>query len=177
MRGLADLGGASKQMRFFTFEWATGEDSERDPVTDYAQFLSAADLAEPVRQLATSISLNEALLDCVVFNSAARELRLSLITGDLQVGYWRTEITYLGAVVKNQEVLSQAVANRSSEVWYDEFGVLAKQPSHSFLLVPENFRRATKGQEFNIEFTSFGFVQHAVSKRSLSTVHDVSVWC
>ncbi|MDL2398630.1 hypothetical protein [Rhizobium mayense] len=102
-------------------------------------------------------------------------MRLLLLTGDLQTGYRRTEISYTDAEVKNQEVLARALNDRPTEVSYDELAVVGKRLSHDFLLAPKNLRGAT-GQEFGIEFTSVSYTQHAVPNRVLATTDNVSVW-
>src|SRR5262249_14349951 len=149
-------------MRFFTFEWATGDESESDPIKDYNRFLSSLNRSDPVYLFATSISLNDALLDRVHFNSTKRELTLLLLTGDLQVGYWRTELCYTDVSIYGQDVLTGALNNRPTEVWYDEFASNGDRLSHNFLLAPDSLSDA-KAEEFGIEFTSFAYVQHPTS--------------
>lgn len=162
-------------MDYFTFDWAMGNESDVDAIGDYSRFLTSLDPAGAVWQFATTISLNDALLDKVVFNRSEGELKLLLLTGDLQVGYWRSELTYTGVTLHGERVLADALDRRPTEVWYDEFTCRGERLCHNFLLAPTDLGQATTG-EFGIEFVSFSYTQEAVTSRTLATEHNTSVW-
>ncbi|WKL57536.1 hypothetical protein Q1W73_00685 [Asticcacaulis sp. ZE23SCel15] len=102
-------------------------------------------------------------------------MKLLLLTGDLQVGYWRTEFVYSGARILNLPVLQLALTQRPTEIWYDEFTQENDRSSHSFLLAPKEMRGAV-AQEFRIEFDQFDYSQKPQKLRRLATPHDVSEW-
>ncbi|ACM35868.1 MULTISPECIES: hypothetical protein [Rhizobium/Agrobacterium group] len=151
-------------MQFFTLEWATGDQDDGDPVAEYSQFLSTLDKDSAVYTFATSVSLNDAIIEHAVFEQASKRLKLVLLTGDLQIGYWRTEIQYTHATIMGREILVEALHEHPTEIWYDEFFSNNDRLSHGFLLVP---RRLSDGlsQEFSVQFTSFSYTQHAVANR------------
>ncbi|TWF49805.1 hypothetical protein [Neorhizobium alkalisoli] len=161
-------------MRFFTSEWATGDD-ESDAVANQQNFLNSLDPDDPVYSFATSVNLHDARLDRVVFDSATRHLKLLLLSGDLQVGYWRTEISYADAAVQGRDILAAALDTRSAEVWYDEFYLADNRMTHAFLLVPESLRGSV-AQEFEITFTSFSYTQQPIEGRVLATADNISIW-
>lgn len=94
-------------MQFFTLEWATGDQDDGDPVAEYSQFLSTLDKDSAVYTFATSVSLNDAIIEHAVFEQASKRLKLVLLTGDLQIGYWRTEIQYTHATIMGRRSWSR----------------------------------------------------------------------
>lgn len=162
-------------MRFFTSEWARGEDHDHDPVSQYQRFLDTLDPASPVHQFVMSVNLNDAILDRAVYDSMQKSLQLFLITGDLQVGYWSTEINYVDAEINGRIVLSDALDDRRSEILYDEFSLEGNGFLHQFLLVPKT-RRKTEDQEFGIRFSSFSYRQRSINERAVTALENVSVW-
>ncbi|MUZ71220.1 hypothetical protein GOZ90_00895 [Agrobacterium vitis] len=154
-------------MQFFTSEWATGDQDDGDPVAEYTRFLSTLDKDSAVYAFATSVSLNDAIIEHAVFEQASKSFKLVLLTGDLQIGYWRTEIQYTDATLIEREILARGLHEHPSEIWYDEFFSNSNRLSHSFLLVP---RRLSDGlsQEFSVQFTSFSYTQHAVANRAIT---------
>ncbi len=164
-------------MKYFTFELATG-DSDLDwdeVIQSYNRSLESFGQASSVWQFARSISLNDAYIDRVIYNPDSKELKLLLLTGDLQVGYWRTEFVYSGARILNLPVLQLALTQRPTEIWYDEFTQENDRSSHSFLLAPKETRGAV-AQEFSIEFDQFDYSQKPQKLRCLATPDDVSEW-
>ncbi|HLP69244.1 MAG TPA: hypothetical protein VK181_17140 [Rhizobium sp.] len=162
-------------MQFFTFAWATGKETGGDPLPEYDEFLRSFDQTDPAYRFATSVSLNDALLDHAIYDSAAKSLRLLLLTGDMQTGYWRTELRYTDVDVRNREMLTHALEDRPREVWYDEFALLGTRLSHNFLLAPEKLR-AAREEEFGIAFSSFSFTQQTAPDRVLAMTRNQSVW-
>ncbi len=160
-------------MRYFTREWAAGDD-ESDTLGSYNQFLSTLDPHSDVRRFATSINLNDAWLDKVIFNRSEKRLRLLLLTGDRQVGYWHTDLSYSGVHVAGEDVLKRALVTRPSEIWYDEFAKEDEVLSHSFLLAGLGF--SAPQDEFKITFDTFQFSQTPAERRQLKTTNDISTW-
>jgi hypothetical protein len=149
-------------MRYFTFEWATGNESGVDPLEEYSRFLSSLDQSGSVHQFASTESLNDALVDRVVYDSNFKELKLLLLTGDLQRGYWRTELSYTDAVLHGEAVLINAMDCRPTEIWFGEFARQGERLVHNFLLAPKDLRHAS-AREFSIEFGSFNYTQEAAT--------------
>jgi hypothetical protein len=107
---------------------------------------------------------------------ATGSLRLLLLTGSLQAGYWRTELNYGGVVsLEGEAPLKSALSLRPSEVWYDEFVRGADATEHGFLLAPRGGAESSPG-EFRIRFSTFDFTQAPASSRSLATSADRSDW-
>ena len=161
-------------MQYYTFDWATGTD-ETEPGPRYKNFLGTLDPHGRVYRFAVTIGLNDAYLDRIDFDSASGDLRLLLLTGDLQVGYWHTELIYTGAVLENEAELKTALTARPTEIWYDEFSRRDEKLRHSFLLVPENTRKP-RDRQFHIAFETFDYSQRQADGRSLSTQDDASLW-
>jgi hypothetical protein len=161
-------------MKYFTFDWAMGKVEDDQLIDRYNRFLTTLPSQSVVR-FATTIGLNDAYVDRVIYDSRSRELKLLLLTGDLQVGYWRTELSYAGALIGNESILRHALAQRPTEIWYDEFTQDAGRLTHGFLLAPRDLRGA-KAQEFQIEFDAFDYSQILAEERELKTPTDVSEW-
>ena len=154
-------------MQYFTRAWALGDlsDAEFDEIDErYREYIEALDPEEPVRRFATTISLNDAYVDCLDYSDDGLSLRL--LTGDLQRGYWHTLIRYSGgSIVGGREALERAVAVRPTEIWYDEFSAAPPRMVHRFLLV----KPATTEDrgEVSIEFDGFSFSEIPAAGRVL----------
>jgi hypothetical protein len=167
-------------VKYFTSAWASGsmEDSEAAVLTArYARDLAAAfNAGDPVRKFAEQIDLNDAYLDRLEYDPANRRLKLLLLTGSLQVGYWHTEITYGGVVaIEGKDALRSALAIRPTEVWYDEFFLDNGERVHGFLLAPREGAPQDAG-EFAIRFQTFDCAQSASEGRKLRSDRDESDW-
>lgn len=147
-------------MRYITQAWAAGSLSERRSAAvlrDYNKSLEADDIPVEVRRFATTIGLNTAYIDSLGSNAGTLELKL--LTGDLQVGYWRTTLTYLQAHLEGEEVLARAIRQRPTEIWHDEFVGQGSATTHSILLAPKGSRSLRSRGEFHIQFAGFQFSQ------------------
>lgn len=166
-------------MDFFTPEWAAGDldDGEFDRVIQrYQNYLEGMPASAIARRFAGTVSLNDAYLDRVTFDRSAGRLKLLLVTGDNQIGYWRTEIAYSGAhIVVGEDVLRFALSTRPSEVWYDEFSGAPFDLTHGFLLAPQQPMSLASPGEFRIKFRGLSFAQTRAEGRSLATADDQSV--
>lgn len=154
-------------MEHFTRAWALGDlsDDEADKVVDaYRAYIDTLDPGSAVCRFAKTIGLNDAYVDRAI--AASRGIRLRLLTGDQQRGYWHTEITYKNAsVVFGQDALAQAVQNRPTEIWYDEFAGVGAEMVHRFLLVQPS---GTEDRgEVHIQFTGFEFSETPAQGREL----------
>ena len=154
-------------MEHFTRAWAIGElsDEEYDKVLPaYKAYIDALDHDTAVWRFATTVGLNDAFVDRVEIGSG--DVRLQLLTGDGQRGYWHTEITYRNArVAFGQDALAQATENRTTEIWYDEFSGFTSEMVHRFLLV-ETDGTADRGA-VHIEFTAFDYSETPAQGREL----------
>lgn len=156
-------------MEHFTREWASGDLSDQDfdaIAANYSAYLGALEPESAVAKFATSISLHDAWIDRVEQNCDA--LALTLLTGDLQRGYWFTTLRYQGPkVLAGLAALQEAARRRPTEIWYDEFG--GSPPSvHRFLLV-EPGGTADRG-EVHIEFAGFEVSQRSAGDRALEPI-------
>jgi hypothetical protein len=166
-------------MEFFTEAWLSGDpsDDEADKVIEqYHDHLATFDRDGEVYRLATTISLHDAYLDRLTIDNTTGQIDLLLLTGDLQVGYWRTTLSYASArIAEGKSTLARALSSRPTEILYDEFTRTAEGLSHGFLLAPRR-RTQVSGGEFRIDFQDFSFRQESVIGRSLATANDQSVW-
>ncbi|MFA4893101.1 hypothetical protein [Brevundimonas sp.] len=156
-----------KGMEHFTRAWALGDLSDDEAAkveSAYRTYIDTLDHGSAVRQFATTIGLNDALVDRAIIDSG--NVRLRLLTGDQQRGYWHTEITYKNArIVFGQDALAQAVQNRPTEIWYDEFSGGEPEMVHRFLLVQPS---GTEDRgEVRIEFTDLKFSETPAQDRHL----------
>ena len=154
-------------MDYFTRAWAIGElpEEEYDKVLPaYNAYIDALDHCTAVWRFATTIGLNDAWVDRAIIDSG--DMRLQLLTGDRQRGYWHTQISYRNArVVYGQDALVRAVENRPTEIWYDEFSGLTPNMVHRFLLVAPS--ETDDRGEFHIAFTDFDFSEYPAQERAL----------
>jgi hypothetical protein len=157
-------------MDYFTRAWALGEltDSEFDgALANYHDYIGSFDPNSSVRRFATAISLNDAWVDRFIFRPD--QLSLTLLTGDIQRGYWSTEINYVGArIVLGEDALKQAVQHRPTEIWYDEFSGRPAHMVHRFLLVGPH---GTEDRgEVHIEFEDLNFSETRADGRMLPSL-------
>ena len=113
-------------MRYFTRGWHNGEldDDEMAQVeAAYAQRLEAisAGLPGPVLELA-DLNLHDACIEAVLWEPAAKRLRLSLVAFHHSSGYRAVTLTYSGALLGDQRVrtLRDAARDRETEILYSE---------------------------------------------------------
>lgn len=154
-------------MEYFTREWALGELSDEEYETvlrTYQASIDAFDHSSTVWRFATTVGLNDAWVDRV--EAETGDVRLRLLTGDLQRGYRHTELMYRNArVVYGRDALIQAVNNRPTEIWCDEFSGTMPNMVHRFILVEAN-GVADRG-EVHIEFSDFDFSEAPAMSREL----------
>jgi hypothetical protein len=166
-------------MQFFTAAWASGkfDDAEAEGVVArYNDHFATFDHGGMVYRFATTVGLNDAYLDRVIVDSRLDRIELLLLTGDLQVGYWRTTLLYSSARIADGEaVLMRGLSLRPTEIWYDEFTHDLESMSHAFLLAPRRGPLLSQG-EFRIVFKDFNFSQVRAGGRELATGQDESVW-
>jgi hypothetical protein len=166
-------------MQFFTEPWLSGDldgDEELNVIEQYHDHLATFDRDGQLYRLATTISLHDAYLDRLTIDNAAGRIDLLLLTGDLQVGYWRTMLSYSSArIATGKSTLSRGLSSRPTEILYDEFTRTAEGLSHGFLVAPRR-RTQLSGGEFRIDFQDFSFRQEPADGRSLATIDDQSVW-
>ncbi len=154
-------------MEHFTRAWALGgvsDDEAAKVESAYQAYIDALDQGSAVWRFATTIGLNDAFVDQAI--AVSDDIRLRLLTGNQQRGYWHTEIIYKNSrVVFGQDALAQAVQNRPTEIWYDEFSGVDAEMVHRFLLVQPN---GTEDRgEVHIEFTSLEFAETPAQGREL----------
>lgn len=126
------MGTLGVRMKFFTAAWATGElpDEEYEAATPaYAKHLSSLCLPTDLKQLAES-DLHDAVIEAI--DRQGGSLKLSLVTGDLQRGYYSTNITYRGFAFAGSEQLDSA--DEATDILYDEIDRHQGRYVHRFLL-------------------------------------------
>jgi hypothetical protein len=114
-------------MKFFTRAWVNGEvtddDSDRT-VAAYREHVAAISsrLSATVRALAQEISLHDAFVHSIIYDARGRQLEIRLLTGDLQVGYFDSVLTYGSAILDQADVaaLRAAAEDPETELLYDE---------------------------------------------------------
>jgi hypothetical protein len=130
-------------VRFFTRAWHAGElsDEEADLVeTRYAEHLAALlpALPEGMRQRLTSVMLHDAQFIACTVDYRHRRVSMSLVGGDLQLGYSAIDLTYDDVAVDRLDVaaLRSAVANPDTELLCDEVDAENGLFVHRFLSWP-----------------------------------------
>ena len=166
-------------MRYFTAAWASGdldEGASSAVGTQYNRDLTGAfSVDDPLRQFAERVGLNDAYVDRVEWDSSD-SLKLLLLTGSLQAGYWHTELTYSDvSAIEGEDALRASLASRPTEIWYDEFYRDGGAIVHGFLLAPHATKLQSAG-EFAIRFGSFSFTQSPAADRQLKFPSDQSRW-
>jgi hypothetical protein len=117
-------------MRFLTREWHSGLHSDEvaeQVEDDYRRHITAVlpQLPPPLRDLARGVDLHDGLIRLVEVDVAARELRLALRCGDLQVGYFDLDLCYRGVRIDllDRAVLDIIARDPTTEVLYSEVDV------------------------------------------------------
>ena len=113
-------------MIYFTRGWATGELDEAEweaASAAYRRRLAEIfpSLPATLARLAAEISLNDGLIESARWSPSRKELRLSLVCGDLQQGYSLVELVYGGVLTTGCiDAIRRAVDERGVDLWYDE---------------------------------------------------------
>jgi hypothetical protein len=120
-------------MKYFTQQWMRGDmtDEKSDAIVPaYWDYLATLLPKMPpvVRELATTINIHDGLIEMVVFDRAAQQLRLELLVGDLHEGYASIHLCYSSAVFETG-TLKVIASDSESEALYDEVDV---QPDGRF---------------------------------------------
>ena len=126
-------------------EWDRALEAYRARIAEIAPRLPNALL-----RLTRDVSLHDGLIECVIWHPAKRRLRLSLVCGDVQSGYFLVQLTYDGAMLGGGRVdsLRRAAESRESESLYDEVDIEDDgRFSHRLLFSPR--------EEVTIEFERF----------------------
>jgi hypothetical protein len=154
-------------MEYFTRAWALGDLSDEASdriVDDYNSYIATLDKTAAVWRFGTTVGLNDAWIDR--FAAVDGNVSLKLLTGDNQRGYWHTDLTYERArVLVGLDVLEQAVQQRPTEIWYDEFSGHSPEMVHRFLLVRPGGTES-RG-EVHIGFSGFRFSEVKAAGRAL----------
>lgn len=114
-------------MRYFTRGWATGDydDAACDrALREYDERLAEIDplLSDDLRRLSET-SLNDGLIESVVWDPQTRELTLSLVVGGPE--YSTLRLHYEGVFLgRSEDRLRRAALDRETEVLYDEIDVV-----------------------------------------------------
>jgi hypothetical protein len=79
-------------------------------------------LPGPLRALAQDINIHDGLIRAIEIDAPARELRLALVCGDLEVGYFDLDLSYHGVRIDlvDRKVLGVIARDPETEVLYDE---------------------------------------------------------
>ena len=121
-QGYEELG-----MKFFTKEWLSGDRDDEDPYiafTEYEAHLSKIrnSFTFDLKAL-TSYRLHDGLVKVVNHRVSENKLSVTLIIGDLQVGYQRLELTYSNAECAPSDLQFLVLASRTEnfEILEDEW--------------------------------------------------------
>ncbi len=114
-------------MKYFTRSWLNGGMSEAEheaTVASYSDYLDRVvpELPQSIAALAREPSLHDALIRRVVLDFAAQSLKLELLSGDLQFGYFDVEILYRRVEwsLLDQAALVRRAEDPETEFLYDE---------------------------------------------------------
>ena len=133
-------------MKYFTRAWAHGEPSDAENasiVRSYDRYIERITrlLPRPLATLARGISLHDALIRRVIADFDRHSLRLELLCGDLQVGYFDLEILYHNVEwgFLDQEALARRARDQETEILYDEVERITESVyEHRILFWPED---------------------------------------
>jgi hypothetical protein len=130
-------------MKYFTLAWHNGElsDAESDSIRQaYRRHIEklAPQLPSAIAELATQVELHDALIRKVVFDLRRRTLRLELLCGDKQVGYFDLEMHYADVSLGRNALsaLQAAAQDAETEVLYDEVDRVEDGYVHRLLCWP-----------------------------------------
>ncbi len=159
-------------MKYFTRAWASGDlsDTEQEQILEsYQEHLSRhrSVLSGNIAKLATRISLHDGLVRRVVIDRRTVELKLELLCGDNQVGYFDLDLTYRGVQWDgfDLEVLERRARDRRTEILYDEVDVLSDGVfEHALLFWPED--------EVSIRFYELDIVKTVRDEPSIAFAGD-----
>lgn len=117
-------------MKWLTRGWHAGEftDVESEEILRaYRQHIEQIlpRLEPAVVELARSINLHDAIIEQVHLHKQERRLVLSVVAGDLQVGYQAITLDYVGVEIGHHcmDVLKRRANDRQTELLYDEVDV------------------------------------------------------
>jgi hypothetical protein len=106
----------------------------------YSEHLASIGHALPakVMELATTLSLHDALLRSISYNPDLATLEVRFRIGDNQAGYANLDLAYKGAEVDPGSLASlfAALSPAGVELLYDEFDIVHDRCTHSFLFWP-----------------------------------------
>jgi hypothetical protein len=143
-------------MKYFTREYQNGHltDNEVDKRRfDYNLHINAihSNLTDNIKSFIKEINLHDGIIQLVKVNRNSDNLSFMIRCGDLQVGYYDAEITYVGIDLNNTNLESiRAVAiAKNEEILYDEFDIDDGYFTHCYLCYPK--------YEFMIRFKDLRF--------------------
>ena len=159
-------------MKYFTREWAVGELSEvesNEVIAAYERHLDRVlgQLPATVRCVARELTLHDGLIRRVIYDRTGRELRLELRCGDNQLGYFDLDLTYMGAILDQADlvVLRDAALDTETEMWFDEIDLAGDGAFiHRVLFYP--------GRECDIMFRALGLRMMPRADRSIAELSD-----
>jgi hypothetical protein len=163
-------------MKYFTHEWAASDDENADALVKERYLQSVENFPESVRTRVRAIvrdkDFRDALLDCLEVDSVSHTVRLTLIDGDNEKGYFRTTISYSGATIRpGREETCAIFTMRSVRVRFDEFEMIGRmQYAHRFLLWPKACG------ELDVEFGEIEIRSVSINGRHYGKFGSFVVW-
>jgi hypothetical protein len=159
-------------MRFFSHEWSTIDDIEADLVfIQYKNLVSTISNTYklPITRFVEECDLRGALVDMFSILSIRNTLRLDLIAGDVQSGYFLLSILYSGSSFDYiGEDLAATLDSRTTRVRFDEFDLDNKGvPHHRLLMWPRD-----RG-EIDIQFSGIEWSKRMLPDRCYQNFGEV----
>ncbi|MEQ1522379.1 MAG: hypothetical protein ABL936_13995 [Aestuariivirga sp.] len=114
-------------MKFFTKEWLSGEHDDEEPYAAYSRYQAHLNTIRnsftAVLETLFSYRLHDGLVKVVNRRIPENELFVTLVIGDLQVGYQRLDLTYRNAELTQSdlEMLVRASRTENIEILEDEW--------------------------------------------------------
>ena len=160
-------------MHYFTRELANGElrggDDEEDALrAAYDARLSEVETSLPpdLLRFTKQYNLHDGLIESVCWCPQRRELALSLVFGNLQLGYHAAKLRYGRALLGpgRIETLRRVAESRETEILFDEVDrVGAGLFAHRFLFAPS--------EQLTLEFETFTVEVEARSDKRVNLLH------
>lgn len=115
-------------MKYFTRQWCWGElsDAQIEKTSQrYDAYINGVylKLPPPLKLLATSIHLHDGIIKKFTLSSSKKDLILSGIFGDLDIGYFKLKIKYKDIRNFNSEDTSELFMQKKMEIIRDEIGI------------------------------------------------------
>lgn len=159
-------------MKYYTRAWATGGLPEQEFEEAHNAYQRRLDqigglLPDPLATIARDVSLHDALIRRVVADLSKNRLRLELLCGDLQIGYFDLDLEYRNVDwdCLDRKILARRARDNETEILCEEVDCLAERRfEHRLLFWPKD--------EISIRFNEFDLLRSARADRGFDRLEE-----